>query len=114
MTIPDTLNGMKVTAIGQTAFYLNWSLSSVNIPEGVTTIGDMAFFWCSRLSSVTIPDSLEKMGINPFGYCERLSVIKVNSTHPVFVTIEGVLFNMDSKTLIWYPMTKNNSSYSIP
>ena len=46
VTIPSTLGGKPVTAIGGGAFYGCSELTSVTIPEGVTEIGNLAFNGC--------------------------------------------------------------------
>ena len=46
ITIPEEVNGYKVTSISDYAFYNCSSLTSISIPEGVTTIGSYAFQNC--------------------------------------------------------------------
>lgn len=43
LVIPSTMNGKKVTCIGDSAFSECDSLTSVTIPDSVTSIGDGAF-----------------------------------------------------------------------
>ena len=57
LTIPDKLEGKKVTAIGNSAFFGCDSLTSITIPDSVTSIGNSAFSGRSSLTSVTIPNS---------------------------------------------------------
>ena len=57
ITIPEDVNGYKVTSIGSNAFH-NCSLSSITIPSSVTNIGSGAFYGCSNLTSITIPSSV--------------------------------------------------------
>ena len=54
LTIPSTLDGYKVTSIGDRAFCLCTSLTSITIPSSVTSIGESAFFDCSNLKSITV------------------------------------------------------------
>ncbi len=42
--IPETINGLPVTSIGDYAFFECYGLTSITIPEGVTSIGDSAFY----------------------------------------------------------------------
>ena len=80
----------------------------------VTRIGDEAFDYCTSLMSITIPDSVLQMGANPFVFCKSLETVNVSPTHTMFATIDGVLFNKQSKTMIWYPMTSTTTAYAIP
>ncbi len=50
VTIPDTLDGTKVTRIGERAFDGCYNLAGVTILDGVTTIGDYAFWGTSVLA----------------------------------------------------------------
>ena len=62
VTIPRTINGLPVTAIGDSAFCNCKRLSSISIPAGVTSIGNHAFFQCSDLAEAVIPGSLTTIG----------------------------------------------------
>src|SRR6266436_5113182 len=54
VTIPDTINGLPVTSIGDAAFFFNDTVTSVTIPNSVINIGVSAFYDCYSLTSVTI------------------------------------------------------------
>ena len=64
ITIPDS-----VTSIGDAAFGGCGSLTSITIPDGVTSIGDYAFYRCRNLTSVTIPGSVTSIGDDAFFDC---------------------------------------------
>ncbi|TFG57275.1 MAG: DUF1080 domain-containing protein [Methanomassiliicoccus sp.] len=70
--IPDS-----VTTIGYRAFYYSIILTSVTIGNGVTTIGNSAFSHCSALTSVTIPDSVTTIGSSAFSYCSDLTSVTI-------------------------------------
>ena len=55
--IPDKINGLLVTAIGDGAFYMD-SLTSVRLPKYLKTIGNSAFA-DNSLTEIYIPSSVE-------------------------------------------------------
>ncbi|GHU50885.1 hypothetical protein FACS1894200_10650 [Spirochaetia bacterium] len=72
LMIPETLNGLTVTAIGFVASGSNIkgafegkNVSRVFIPNSVTSIGENAFTQ-NQLTSVTIPDSVTYIGDDAF------------------------------------------------
>jgi len=96
--IPREIDGRRVVALGDSAFFLSSHLASITIPEGVktvdaicfrgcnflvkvvlpstvTTIGEQAFEQCSHLSNLTIPESVESIGRSAFFKCDSLNLI---------------------------------------
>lgn len=73
VTIPDYINGYKVTGIGNYAFMYCEKITSVRIPDAVEEIGNEAFYYCTSLVSANIPKSLKKLGTSAFGDCFELS-----------------------------------------
>lgn len=64
--IPASINGKRVTSIGDNAFNNRTSLTNVTIPDSVTSIGDWTFHYCPGLTSITIPDSVTRIGKSVF------------------------------------------------
>ena len=77
LTIPNTIDGKKVTRIGRQAFYKTTYLTSVTIPDSVKIIGNCAFSGCSSLSGITIPNSVVKIDNMAFGYCSSLTSVTI-------------------------------------
>ncbi len=100
LIIPATIVDLPVTSIGDSAFALATSLTSVTIPgsvrsigyaaflrtsnlETVTfagpshleTIGDWAFSGASSLTSITIPSSVRSIGDDAFYHASRLTTV---------------------------------------
>lgn len=67
------------TKIGNYAFYVYPTLSTVTIPDSVTSIGDYAFGTCG-LTSVTIPASVHAVSKSCFSYCNKLATVSLPDT----------------------------------
>ena len=74
LIIPETIDGMPVTAVARYGFQC-CSITSVTIPKSVKTIGYYSFSMCSNLKSVTLPSSLEVMEMHTFEYCKSLDTV---------------------------------------
>lgn len=100
LTVPYSINGKKVTVIGEYAFYWRSSLvtvklpsglldiqqdafaicenmSQITLPSGLSSIGDSAFYKCESLTSITLPSSLKSIGGRAFWDCKLLSKLKI-------------------------------------
>ncbi len=99
VVIPETIDGMKVVAIGANAFKFKSVLRSVTIPSTVSTVGSAAFRECRNLrsvslgsgvneignaaflgcalQSVSIPSNVRSIGVYAFAYCPDLAEVRV-------------------------------------
>ena len=111
--IPKTINGLPVTAIGESAFISCKILSSITIPSSITTIEKNAFLFCDNLSSVTIPSSVSNIGDFAFSMCKNLMNINVETRNSYYTSIDGVLFDKGGLILICFPQGKSGG-YNIP
>lgn len=91
--IPETIDGKKVTGIGNEAFFEDvdvnpgkpyGTLKSVEIPAGITYIGERAFYECGSLESICIPASVTDIGMDALGLCASLNQITVEEGNVVY------------------------------
>ncbi len=82
--IPNT-----ITSIGDNAFGLCYSLTSIEIPNSVTSIGYSAFSACNSLKSIEIPNSVTSIERHAFYGCGKLKSIIVCSDNPYLVKKDG-------------------------
>jgi hypothetical protein len=101
-TIPDKIDGLPVTSIGDLAFH-GTTLASVTIPDSVTTIGDEAFRGCRSLTSVTVPDSVTSIGSQAFAYCTSLAGVYSQGNAPSIGF--NVFANASNATVYYLPGT---------
>ena len=78
IVIASNYNGFPVTSIGYGAFFYDYSLTSVTIPNSVTNIGGEAFDG-SGITNMTIPDSVTSIGESAFGGCENLTNVTIGN-----------------------------------
>jgi len=107
ITIPNS-----VTVISNNAFYQS-NLASITIPNSVTTIGASAFLNCRSLTYVTIPSGVTTIDASAFNSCRNLTAINVSPDNANYSSEDGILFNKDRTTLIFYPGGKQGV-YTIP
>ena len=72
VSVPSTLNGKTVTAIGNQAFYGQSGVTSLTIPNTVTSLGYEVFRDMRGLTSFTMPDSVTSIGYALFWDCRNL------------------------------------------
>lgn len=141
LTIPDSINfsglTFKVTKIGNNAFYNNWGIYTVDIPNTVTSIGyssfescgnlksielpkflthikKHAFSWCQLLTVVEIPKSVRIIEGGVFAYCPKLSNILVDAENEFYCSVDGSVFSKDKTEIIQYATGKDDEAYKIP
>ena len=101
LTIPERIQGLPVTAIRWFGYDYDGrnrggprnddSVTSVTIPSSVMTIEDEALTSSSSLTS-----------------------FMVDNRNPVYASVDGVLFDKSIRTLIKYPIGRNQRTYVIP
>ena len=134
--IPDSIEGLPVTKIGERAFQYNHAITHIVLPkylktieEGaflqvvnlqeidfvseLTSIGPYAFCDCEYLTEVKIPASVTRMDGTAFWDCTRLQRIDVDAQNANYRSVDGVLFTHDMQTLLAYPPAKTGS-YEVP
>ncbi len=79
LSIPTTINGKTVTAIGNNAFRNKTQITTVSIPEGIKSIGGRAFAGTS-ISYVIIPASVDTIQYQAFENCLSLQSVTFNGT----------------------------------
>ena len=103
--IPEMLGNRMVSAIGDKAFATTGNTAvKITLPDNIRSIGAEAFRGAS-ITYVNIPLNTTEIGGGAFAEC---SVMRFNvaDNHPVFATIDNVLYNKQTKTLIAWPTNK--------
>lgn len=107
LEIPNT-----VTSIGQYAFYKCTAITSITIPNSVEHIGKYAISYAG-ISSVSLPNSVTTIEPAAFYGCSNLTSINVDESNEYYRSIDGVLFDKQSLSIIQCPSGRSGS-YEIP
>ena len=75
LTIPDTVDGEAVTAIGPGCFRDCGNLTTIVLPDTVTEICDEAFRGCAKLRGLYLPLGTQSIGADAFAGCADLEAI---------------------------------------
>ena len=80
LSIPETIDGHTVVAIGKSAFKGNTQLAAVTIPDTVTEIENGAFSSCAGLTDIKLPRNLKTLGGDAFYGCTGLTSVLIPKT----------------------------------
>ena len=75
LTIPDTINGVKVKGFRSEAFEDCKTLESVRIAANIKKLENGVFSGCSNLKNVELPESVTELEWNSFSDCSSLERI---------------------------------------
>ena len=116
--IPSEINGYRVTAIGDGAFYNCFNLAGLSIPSTIKTIGNGAFQHCHMLNNVTVPASVTSIGYSAFNDCTRLTNLRFEGNPVLYDNslITGsnlTVYCKASSTNVINFCTRNNIKYEL-
>ncbi len=114
IVIPEEIDGLPVTVIGECAFYQYKNARSFVLPQTLKKIEGAAFYRCYSLQSIFIPQQVDLIEGDAFFRCSSLSKIEVDAENKYYCSVDGVLFNKDKTVLHTYPEGKTDEKYSIP
>ena len=90
------------------------NLTNIIIPDSINKIANYAFLDCENLETFNIGVNIEEIGVSSFGGCKKLSTININSQNKNFVILDGILYDNNKTQIIFYPLTKTDTEYSVP
>lgn len=99
LVLPEKLDDIPVTAIGDNAFQNCYYLGRVVIPSGITRIGDFAFAYCNNMKTIEIPDNVVSVGCNPFLASDVK--IQLSASRKDLKLIEGSLYDRQGEHLVY-------------
>lgn len=89
------------------------SMKKLVLPESLTTIGHGAFAASFELEEITIPKNVKSIGLGIFFQCAKLKNIIVDEDNPYYSSVDGILYNKDQTSLIYYPEGKKEVTHTV-
>ena len=83
LSIPKTIGGAPVKAIGAGAFEFHYYLTVLELPEGLETIGNRAFAHCETLQYVSFPETLKTIGAEAFNGGYRAHTLNLTNAESI-------------------------------
>lgn len=77
LVVPEIVDGVTITAIGNQAFYGAEKVKSVQLPSTITTIGNEAFYGCKGMTEIDLPTTINSIGTWAFYGCSKLVSINI-------------------------------------
>lgn len=141
LKIPDTYKGKPVTIISKNAFKDVKNIKKIVIGDNVETINNSAFIECNNAEILVLGKAVSTIDSNAFRYhkLEKLVVnsqapitiksaetfypsqlgsnifceIEINEGNPTYKVEDGVLYTIDGKTLVLFPIGKTGE-FTVP
>ena len=111
-TIPSEVKGYKVVSIAENAL-LPIEVPGVVIPDSIRDFGNM-FVDNTFVNYVKLGSGFETFDVEHFTGMSSLEKVIISENHPDYCTVDGVVFDKEMKTLLFYPENKPDSVYAIP
>lgn len=101
LTVPGTVDGHTVVAIGERFLSSCTGVEEVVLPDTVRTIGADAFNGCADLTTLRIPAAVTQIGARAFSGCGKLK--NLSSGSESFTVSDFVLYTGDGKQVVAAP-----------
>lgn len=105
VTIPNTIGGKPITAIGDGAFSSKGNVESVTLPSTVQTIGSLAFEDTS-ITYIHIPAATTSVGGRAFPHGTHIELEEGNNSLALYD--DGSLYSADGKKLMYVGAEDND------
>ena len=101
VVLPSEIDGYKISVIGEFAFWMNETIRTVEISNGLIWIKPAAFELCKNLTEVKLPETIKYIGDEVFSHC--ISLKKINLPENLPYIAEGLFYGCKSLEEITLP-----------
>lgn len=108
--IPETVNGLKVTAIANSAFANFTKLETIVMPDTIEYIGDYAFYGCTNLANIEFSKNITHLGAEAFEETAYVKNLDENKVH----VISDILYKVGNNVIQPNTVLVKNEDSIIP
>lgn len=101
----------EADVVGNGLFKHCLSLQEVHLPSGAKRMDTDAFTGCHALRRLMIPESL--CTLVPSADCPSLTEIEVSAANPELSSLQGVLYDKEGTSLLWFPLGKDDAELEL-
>ncbi len=101
-----------VVTIEEKAF-LGADFDTLVLPETLEVIKSGAFDNCVWLKTLNVPASVKDIEPEVFSMNRNLTAVNVDANNKSYCSVDGVLYNKDKTEMIYYPIAKTDTSYTV-
>ncbi len=105
--IPEGVNEISSDA------FLGSRVENIIFPESLDTIQRLSVGSCS-IKTIYIPANVTNIYREAFAFSDSLEAINVAEDNMVYMSVDGVLFTKDMKSMVAYPCGRQSIHYSVP
>lgn len=120
VTVPATINNLPVVTVDSGTFYQNSNVENLTFSEGIVSLAPGAVNCCYALKSVHFPSTMNLRNYGSYSAtdvpidCDILEEITVAQGNPYIKVVDGILYDIDMRTLLLCPALYPEKELVIP
>lgn len=113
-TLPNKVDGFYPVTALSSSFSGSFYVKTVNVSDSVKTIMSGAFSNAHVLTTINIGSGVDNIEPGAFGYSFKIENVFVDDSNEHYVDLDGILFTSDMTCLVYYPIGRTDTSYTVP
>ena len=113
INVPSFIDNQKVLSLQEAVFYNGYNdgkhITKITLPNTIVQIAFKVFKNLSNITSIKIPKNVSSIGSEIFAGCDKLTSIEVDSSNKYFSSKNGILYDINKTTIIYYPPGKKGN-----
>ena len=111
-----SIDGNLYTKDGKTiiSYSVGQPDETFDLPDTVENIPASAFSYIDRLAVINLGANVKEIDTKAFNSCVSVREINVDESNQTYKSQDGILYTKDGKTLVRYPLGKEEGAFTVP